>query len=82
MRIEVTQKHIDEGKRNRPTCCPVANALHEATKLRWYVTHRWAETEKCTKWFQLPDEVSQRIKLYDTEEKMEPFTFEWEGDVR
>ncbi len=78
MTINVTQKHIDAGSRNRCFSCPVAMAIKEATGEEWAVDGRAAFRTAlgaegvC----QLPPEAKRFVLLIDHLGHVEPFSFE------
>ncbi len=78
MRVEVTQKHIDEGIPNDPESCPIALAIQDkgvsvwvGTQIKlssdglWLDTISFAHTEVSTKF----------IRDFDRGNGVEPHTF-------
>ena len=75
MRIQVTQKHIDEGKKDHCFLCPVALALRDAGFGRPEVTvnRLYLLGAGC---FALPDAAKTWIQDFDYGEPVQPFAFE------
>lgn len=74
MKIQVTQKHINEGKRGECFNCPIALALLEATGQQWDVSFHMA----CS-WhynLNLPEIAQEFIGRFDYEKTVKPFEFE------
>lgn len=74
MKVKITQKHIDEGKRHHPCKCPIALALDELLvppggPTRYiYVGDESAwvgRDEKTCHRFRLPLEARQFIRAFD-----------------
>lgn len=73
--VEVTQRHIDNGKEFSTDGCPIAWALQEATGLPYHVGigHYWLGVGERKK---LPDEARQFVKMFDLDgpSAVQPFT--------
>jgi hypothetical protein len=83
MRINVTQKHIDEGVKEDCNFCPVALAFLEATGKAYMISSRYIYDERGIYRDKLPPEVIAWIKNYDgygedDGYKPEPFFFDIE----
>lgn len=78
MKIQVTQKHIDEGKPKCPNNCPVALALIDAGLLNVGVTPVWIRVED--KKYHAPTGVYVFVQNFDEGQKLEPFEFELDLD--
>ena len=74
MKIEVTQKHIDEGVRHSRCNCPIAKAVKEAVPAHVEVSGEsiWIEGD-----FQLLDyPCMQFVSDFDAGRKVSPFALE------
>ena len=75
MKIEVTQKDIEKGKRNSSRFCPVARAVRRATRKRYIeVTGRTIFIER--KELFVPLKVTRFINRFDDSILVHPFSFE------
>ena len=80
MRINVTQRDIDYGKRGNAYSCPVSRAIKRNSKVRavtvGITTARiYPLHEVQSKVFFLPRFVTQFITEFDAERDVKPFTF-------
>ena len=82
MKIEVTQKDIDEGVQGECQLCPIALAFKRKTKLKhvdvsgkYIVLYR----RKSNNLHELPKEAQTFIKRFDGEKTVKPFSFELEN---
>ena len=85
MLIRVTQEHIDKGVRDDCRQCPVALAIQEATKSIVDVLPMYCQFTYISDWpgkaVNLPIEVTEFIKGFDSEGFGLPFTFELDHAV-
>ena len=72
--VEVTEYHIKHGKRGDCWACPVALALELALQHKVSVYLCFFQVGDRT--YDLPNEVSQAMFIFDKVGRMEPFTFE------
>jgi hypothetical protein len=73
MKIHVTQEHINLGRRQNCTECPIARALSEHFGKRAMVMPSTAAVAGVA--FKLPPCVGERIVGFDQGYRMVPFTF-------
>lgn len=79
MKIEVTQEHIDKGRRRSCWGCPVALAMRSAGLLNAHAAatfYIWGAHGQFFK--DLPKDVTSHIEYFDQTGKMRPFSFELE----
>jgi hypothetical protein len=79
MKIEVTQDHIERGRRSSCRCCPVALAI-DAPRYKLLVRPNCLENDSfdgASHVCWLPSEASNFISAFDDvyEDRPEPFTF-------
>lgn len=76
MKIQVTQQEIDNGTRQKASCCPVALAVSLATQRDARVT---ADTIRFGwKVYITPEPAASFIEAFDAGEPVSPFEFELE----
>jgi hypothetical protein len=75
MKISVTQRHLDAGRRKHCDACPVALALREQTGHDWRVGQVYASLG----WHlvDLPRAVVDCMARYDAGKPVGPFEFEF-----
>lgn len=87
LKVKVQEYHIENGKRESATCCPIALAVTallpafhvaEVTLTTVDVRNRRAEL-KCM--VPLPDHAIRWIERFDSKRPVEPFGFELEIDL-
>ncbi len=83
MTINVEQKHINKGMQVFPLFCPVALAIQEAIGKGKLLAvtgayFRFYQSESASKYVYPSQEVSDRIRRFDSTGMMEPFSFELE----
>ena len=86
MRIDVTQKHIDEGLPGEADGCAIVKAINEQTGLDWATDNNFAyQLDCCGRLLgdvtvTLPDAAALWGYRYDARLRIEPFSFEfpWE----
>jgi hypothetical protein len=75
--INVTQEHIDKGKKISCSNCPVALAIGErVTTESVYVHPRFIYLGKLMTERDLPKEAQRFIRRFDGEKEVEPFSFD------
>lgn len=77
MLIEVTAEHIRKGKPGNCYHCPIARALHDATKLDWSVG-MWGccvQNIRALGYIKLSKNVKEFLKAFDNGEPVQPFRF-------
>ena len=75
MRIEVTEKHIENGKTMSDTKCPVALAIQDLIPNRNVrVGARWIRIDG--QWIQSPSHVCNFVREFDDHKDVYPFSFE------
>lgn len=75
MRLEITQKDINEGNPNHVGSCPIALALMRCCPGRyWIVNPHQAYSD--TLRFILPEDAYLFIREFDSDRPVEPATFE------
>lgn len=87
MTIHVTQEDIDKGTRGSFLACPIARAVKRQVGVRWAEVSddhiRVADTAlsgNVTR-FRTPPEAADFINDFDSEEEVEPFSFELPAEV-
>ena len=80
MRIEVTQAHIDAGKRKRSTKCPVALAIKEALGVQYVMVEDLIHIGRgLLHGHRTPDIVCAFICAFDRNQSgLMPFSFDLE----
>ena len=75
-KIQVTQEHIDKGKRVNPSCCPVALAIRGKTVWIPNVTSMYVTFDEkiYTAW--LPAVAAEFVNSFDSGNPVKPFEFE------
>lgn len=76
MKIEVTQKHIDYGKRWSTKSCPVALAIAEATGSRVRISPYRNIVHAMRQVLNIPEEATRFMDKFDVGLPVEPMTFE------
>lgn len=84
MIINVTQEHIDKGKRGRACGCPVALAVLELLNVKYGLVSvspytLYIEINNYRP-FRLPPEATRFVSLFDDGQEVSPFTFEVTND--
>jgi len=80
-KVSVTQRHINNGKRNHPTCCPVALALLDAGFVEPHVYGACIQIRKSkhddhlTELY-LSNDLSVFVKAFDVGSPTDPFEFD------
>jgi hypothetical protein len=74
--IFVTQEHIDKGERCYVTCCPVALAIKDVAPNRQVVVSQAIRVG--ARAFEMQPVIARFISDFDSNRKVEPFTFELE----
>jgi len=78
MKIEVTQEHINKGKRKNCYRCPVALAIESAIPDSW-VSVGWqtitVDKDQQYATQRTPTAVTEFINKFDRRKKVEPFEF-------
>lgn len=84
MRIEVTQRDIDNGVRDHCDKCAVALAIRRATGQDWQVAGPYAVLADGGYFREsvLPQVVAQFVRDFDNELAVHPFSFEFEPNPR
>lgn len=80
MKIQVTQKHIDDGKAGSCMTCPVALAITEATGYKVKVNQLHIRFIDFYRLYPTPVSVYTFIRLFD-ETNLKPDPFEFELDL-
>ena len=83
MKINVTQEHIDNGKRMDPFCCPVALALKDQRIVHDGVGAN--EIDLNYRFIRCPEPLRKFINDFDGERKVQPQVFDvdiFDGDYR
>ena len=80
MKIEVTQKDIDEGVQGECTLCPIALAFKRSSNFkRVYVNGKtidvWYRGDQGIKTYELPKKAQTFVKRFDRQEPVKPFSF-------
>ena len=80
MKIEVTQKDIDEGVQGECTLCPIALAFKRSSNFkRVYVNGKtidvWYRGDQGIKTYKLPKKAQTFVKRFDRQEPVKPFSF-------
>lgn len=78
--VEVLQRDINRGVRNCSERCAIAVALRRASKDRHACVGSTDVRYKRLD-VMLPSEAVAWVKLYDSDQPVEPFTFELDTDV-
>lgn len=73
MRVKVTQRHINTGRRNSPWSCPIAKAVRGATGRTASVGPSEFSVGKRT--YRLPARSRRFIARFDWGSPVKPFTF-------
>ena len=76
MRIEVTQEHIDKGRRHCLRLCPIALALREATGRVWSVSFDCLRPHRGR--FYSANLTRSFMLRFDAGKPCEPFSFDLE----
>ena len=83
MRVKVTRKDIEKGKRRMYAACPVALAIRKKRKVQYAIV---GEDDCCIRFADhleegvpLPLEARAFIKRFDGMEPVAPFEFELQG---
>ena len=84
MKIEVTQKDIDEGVQGECTLCPIALAFKRNINFKAvYVNGKsidvWYPRSGGVKTYELPKKAQTFVKRFDRQEPVKPFSFELEN---
>lgn len=72
--VEVTEYHIKHGTQHSSENCPVALALQSTFQTK--AACMLYGYEVAGKWYDLAEEVTDKIVEFDLCRRMEPFTFE------
>ena len=80
MKIEVTQKDIDEGVQGECTLCPIALAFKRSSNFkRVYVNGKsidvWNRCDQGIQTYELPKKAQTFVKRFDRQEPVKPFSF-------
>ena len=75
MKVQVTNKHITKGKPGRIHSCPIALAIREQCAKGKAVSVTGCEVSIGNKIYELPTRANEFIMMFDTGEKVKPFTF-------
>lgn len=78
MKITVTQKNINQGKRRVSGCCPVALALRDIKPDSEYISVGTTTFQVNNQSFHISEEVKKIICDFDIGGVMTPFSFEAE----
>lgn len=80
-KIKVTQKHIDEGVRVDPQCCPIALAICEQLALLSVndVSVAGTRIRVRDRFISIPSVAKDFVNKYDSWLPVSPFEFELEG---
>lgn len=76
MRIEVTQEHIDEGKKGSCACCPIALAAEAVGMDRPLVMRSSILLMELDIIYRLPQIAKDFITTFDHGGPVQPFSFE------
>lgn len=84
MKIEVTQKDIDNGVQGECQLCPIALAIKSTSNFkRVYVNGKfievWHRGNQGIKTYELPKKAQTFVKRFDRQEPVKPFSFELEN---
>jgi hypothetical protein len=76
MKVIVTQKHIDKGRRYDCFLCPISLALREVNPQSWKVTCSALTIRMGPYYFNTPFVVQKFILAFDRNDDVSPFEFE------
>lgn len=84
MKINITQEDIDNGRIGDCILCPIALKLKQVTGVIWEVYWNSAFNTATTATIDLPEDATDFISMFDQQEKVMPFTFEfpWRSDEK
>lgn len=78
MLVTITQEHIDRGQRGKPSCCPIALALHDAglPKAAVSIWTYWPVSGD-SKEVDMPVEAAELAFSFDIGHRVKPTTIEF-----
>lgn len=84
MKIEVTQKDIDNGVQGECELCPIARAVKRETKRKHVRISRehveiWRNKSNGSNFYELPKKAQTFVRRFDRQESVKPFSFELEN---
>lgn len=90
MKIEIKQEHIDSAECRSPYDCAVVKAVNEAIDIYGFKSviyapgdcisiFTWKHGDPIQHDFDLPDRIQEFIKDFDSEDYVEPISFELDG---
>ena len=83
MKIEITQKDIDNGVQGECLLCPIALAFKRSSNFKRVYVHcksiQVFKHGKGVKTYELPKKAQTFVRRFDRQEPVKPFSFELEN---